>query len=70
MEKTFKEFIAVVGLGYVGLPLCYRLLKDMGGILSFSQKTDTAVYTVSIPKNNQTKNKSATVTPLKVVPSR
>lgn len=56
--------------GYVGLPLCYRLLKDMGGILSFSQKTDTAVYTVSIPKNNQTKNKSATVTPLKVVPSR
>jgi signal transduction histidine kinase len=33
-----------------GLPLCYRLLKDMGGLLSFSQDNDFIIFTVSLPK--------------------
>ncbi len=32
-----------------GLPLCYRLLKDMGGLLSFTQDNDCIVFTVSLP---------------------
>jgi two-component system sensor histidine kinase HydH len=35
----------------IGLPLSYRLLKDMGGILSFSQAKDCIVFTVTLPKN-------------------
>ena len=34
-----------------GLPLCYRLLKDMGGLLSFVQDQDFMVFTVSLPKS-------------------
>ncbi len=33
-----------------GLPLCYRLLKDLGGFLSFTQDNDFIVFTVSLPK--------------------
>ena len=35
----------------IGLPLSYRLLKDMGGLLSFSQERDCTVFTVTLPKN-------------------
>ncbi len=35
----------------IGLPLSYRLLKDMGGLLSFSQAKDCIVFTVTLPKN-------------------
>ena len=35
----------------IGLPLSYRLLKDMGGLLSFSQAKDSIVFTVTLPKN-------------------
>ncbi|MEJ2364089.1 MAG: GAF domain-containing protein [Deltaproteobacteria bacterium] len=35
----------------IGLPLAYRLLKDMGGLLSFSQERDCIVFTVTLPKN-------------------
>jgi signal transduction histidine kinase len=35
----------------IGLPLSYRLLKDMGGLLSFSQAKDCMVFTVTLPKN-------------------
>ncbi len=35
----------------IGLPLCYRLLKNMGGLLSFTQDQDHMVFTVSLPKN-------------------
>jgi PAS domain S-box-containing protein len=35
----------------IGLPLSYRLLKDMGGLLSFSQAEDYIVFTVTLPKN-------------------
>jgi PAS domain S-box-containing protein len=35
----------------IGLPLSYRLLKDMGGLLSFSQEKDCIVFTVTLPKN-------------------
>ena len=34
----------------IGLPLCYRLLKNMGGLLSFSSERDHMVFTVSLPK--------------------
>ena len=37
----------------IGLPLCYRLLKNMGGLLSFSQEEDHMLFTVSLPKNFQ-----------------
>jgi two-component system, NtrC family, sensor histidine kinase HydH len=36
----------------IGLPLSYRLLKDMGGLLSFSQAKDCIVFTVTLPKNS------------------
>ncbi len=33
-----------------GLPICYRLLKDMGGLLSFFQEDDFMVFSVVLPK--------------------
>ena len=35
----------------IGLPLSYRLLKDIGGLLSYSQEEKEEVFTVSLPKN-------------------
>jgi len=35
----------------IGLPLSYRLLKDMGGLLSFSQEKDRIIFTVTLSKN-------------------
>ncbi|MGD9157497.1 MAG: response regulator [Desulfobacteraceae bacterium] len=35
----------------IGLPLSYRLLKDIGGLLSYSQEEKERVFTVSLPKN-------------------
>ena len=37
----------------IGLPLCYRLLEDMGGLLSFAQEQDHMIFTVSLPKTIQ-----------------
>ena len=34
----------------IGLPLCYRLLKDMGGLLSYRQENGYTVFTVSLAK--------------------
>jgi PAS domain S-box-containing protein len=34
----------------VGLPLSHRLLKDMGGVLSFTQERDYMIFTVSVTK--------------------
>jgi PAS domain S-box-containing protein len=34
----------------IGLPLCYRLLKNMGGLLSFTQDRNYMMFTVSLPK--------------------
>ncbi len=34
----------------IGLPLCYRLLKNMGGLLSFTSEKQHMVFTVSLPK--------------------
>jgi two-component system sensor histidine kinase HydH len=48
-ESFFMPF-AEGGRG-IGLPLCYRLTKDMGGVLSFSQDRDALVFTVSLPKS-------------------
>jgi two-component system, NtrC family, sensor histidine kinase HydH len=36
-----------------GLPLCYRFIKNMGGILSFSQDGRCLVFNVSLPKTPQ-----------------
>jgi PAS domain S-box-containing protein len=37
----------------IGLPLSHRLLKDMGGVLSFGQERDYMIFTVSVPKAAQ-----------------
>jgi two-component system sensor histidine kinase HydH len=34
----------------IGLPLCYRLLKNMGGLLSYTSEGDQMAFTVSLPK--------------------
>ena len=33
-----------------GLPLCYRLLKDMDGSISCVQEKEAMIFTVSLPK--------------------
>lgn len=35
----------------IGLPLCYRLLRNMGGLLSYTSEKDHMVFTVSLPKS-------------------
>ena len=30
--------------------VCYRLLKNMGGLLSFSREKDHVIFTVTLPK--------------------
>ena len=37
----------------IGLPLCYRLIKKMGGILSIAQEQKLTIITVSLPKTNR-----------------
>jgi PAS domain S-box-containing protein len=34
----------------IGLPLCYRLLKNMGGLLSYASEGNQMAFTVSLPK--------------------
>ena len=34
----------------IGLPLCHRLVKNMGGILTFATDTGHAVFMVTVPK--------------------
>jgi PAS domain S-box-containing protein len=34
----------------IGLPLCYQLLLNMGGLLSFTQERDHMVFAVTLPK--------------------
>jgi signal transduction histidine kinase len=34
----------------IGLPLCYRLVKSMGGVLSLVQEKGSVTFTVSLPK--------------------
>jgi PAS domain S-box-containing protein len=36
----------------IGLPLCYRLLKNMGGLLSYTSEGDHMAFTVSLPKSS------------------
>lgn len=36
----------------IGLPLCYRLVKSMGGVLSFAQEKGSVTFTVSLPKRH------------------
>lgn len=38
----------------IGLPLCYQLLENMGGLLSFTQEDTEVVFTVSVPKRPRT----------------
>ncbi|UCG13918.1 MAG: PAS domain S-box protein [Deltaproteobacteria bacterium] len=37
----------------IGLPFCYRQLKDMDGLLSFSQEKDYMILTASLPKTGR-----------------
>jgi PAS domain S-box-containing protein len=37
----------------LGLPLSYKLLEDMGGLLSITQEQDFMIFTVSLPKTVQ-----------------
>ncbi len=34
----------------IGLPLCYRLIRTMGGALTFSREEPYVVFTISLPK--------------------
>jgi two-component system sensor histidine kinase HydH len=47
-ESLFMPFAE--GGRSIGLPLCHRLLKDMGGLLSYAHENDCLVFTVSLPK--------------------
>jgi PAS domain S-box-containing protein len=50
-EALFMPFAE--GGDSFGLPLCYRLLKDMGGLLSFKNENDFMIFTVSLRKTVQ-----------------
>ncbi len=50
LEALFMPFSE--GGRSLGLPLCYRLLKDMGGLLSFTQEKDYVILTISLPKGD------------------
>ncbi len=47
-ESLFMPFAD--GGQSIGLPLCYRLVKDMGGLLSFAQEKNHITFAVSLPK--------------------
>lgn len=47
-EKLFLPFDE--GGQSIGLPLCYKLLRNMGGLLFFEQDQDCIIFTVSLPK--------------------
>ncbi|MCJ7538705.1 MAG: PilZ domain-containing protein, partial [Desulfobacterales bacterium] len=38
----------------IGLPLCYQLVKNMGGLLTFSQGSNNMTFTISLPKKTDT----------------
>lgn len=40
------------GVESIGLPLCYRLTRNMGGVLSAADEHGQVVFTVSLPKEN------------------
>ena len=52
VAKDAESFFMPFGEGdqAIGLPLSYRLLKIMGGLLSFSRSENDMIFTVSIPK--------------------
>ncbi len=37
----------------IGLPLCYRLIRTMGGVLTFSREDPHVVFTISLPKSRE-----------------
>jgi PAS domain S-box-containing protein len=48
VEKMFLPFDE--GGDSIGLPFCYRLLRTMGGSLSFEQKDGKGAFTMSVPR--------------------
>ena len=55
----------------IGLPLCYRLVKKMNGILSFTQEHDFAVFAISLPKTVQEKSDRERVrAPSEILPTQ
>ncbi|UCG14647.1 MAG: PAS domain S-box protein [Deltaproteobacteria bacterium] len=57
-EALFMPFAE--GEHSIGLPLGYRLLKDVGGLLSYTQDQDDMIFTVSLPKTVQSDPEVAT----------
>jgi PAS domain S-box-containing protein len=51
----------------IGLPLCYRLVKNLDGMLSFAQEDNCAVFTISLPKTVQQKT-DYTPAPCEILP--
>ncbi len=43
----------------IGLPLCYQLVKQMGGALSFFMEKDRAVFTISLPETGRVSRAAA-----------
>jgi two-component system sensor histidine kinase HydH len=50
----------------IGLPLCYRLVKSMGGLLSFAQEQNHVVFTVSLPEAGRSETCVDSIEELKV----
>ena len=50
-KKVMDRMLMPFGKGYQGtvLPLSGRLLRQMGGFLSYSQEPDEMIFTVSLP---------------------
>lgn len=48
VEKVFLPFDE--GGDTIGLPFCYRLLRTMGGSLTFEQKDGRGAFTMSVPR--------------------
>jgi PAS domain S-box-containing protein len=47
-EQLFLPFDE--GGHHIGLPLSYKFVRNMGGLLSFEQRKDLMIFTVSLPK--------------------
>lgn len=58
VEKVFLPFDE--GGENIGLPFCYRLLRTMGGSLTFDQKDGRGAFTMSVPRRNRQSASSPT----------
>ncbi|SHF38151.1 PAS domain S-box-containing protein [Desulfacinum infernum DSM 9756] len=54
----------------IGLPLCYRLVRTMGGLLTFERDDPHVVFTVSLPKYREKELGSGQESPRDFVPQQ